>query len=186
MKAKRGSRDLWLFAYGSLMAEGVGGAAAREPARLFGYHRALCIYSHVYRGTKNCPGLVLGLEPGGSCRGVAFRIPTRRAEAVIAKVTARENVTGVYSPRQVTVMLSGKGRAQARRVPALAFVAERNHPQYAGHLGRRAVARCLREGKGTKGRASDYLKDVLDCLADLGIRDRGLERIGKLVNETAL
>lgn len=182
MKARREARDLWLFAYGSLMAEGVGGAAAREPARLFGYHRSLCIYSHVYRGTKTCPGLVLGLQPGGSCLGIAFRIPAHRAETVIAKVTARENVTGVYSPRRVTVMLLGKGRA--RRVPALAFVADRNHRQYAGNLGRRAIARCLREGKGTKGRASDYLKDVLECLADLGIRDRELERIGTLVNDT--
>ena len=183
MKARRASRDLWLFAYGSLMAEGVGGTAAREPARLFGYHRALCIYSHVYRGTENCPGLVLGLEPGGSCRGVAFRIPARRAEAVIATVTARENVTGVYSPRRVMVTLTGTGRVAGRRVPAVAFVAERNHPQYAGKLAPRAIARCLRQGKGTKGRASDYVKNVLDCLAKLGIRDRGLERFGKPVND---
>ena len=182
MKAKRALRDLWLFAYGSLMAEGIGSGAASEPARLFGYHRALCIYSHVYRGTKKRPGLVLGLEPGGSCRGVAFRIQAGRVEAVIAKVTARENVTGVYSLRQVWVLI-GKGRTRARRVPAVAFVAARNHPQYAGKLGRRAIARCLREGKGTKGTASVYLKDVLTCLADLGIRDRALERIGKLVNE---
>ena len=184
MKAGRPASDLWLFAYGALMAEGVAGAAARQPARLFGYHRALCIYSHIYRGTKHCPGLVLGLEPGGSCRGVAFRIPARRAAAAIAKVTARENVTGVYSPRRVIVTLTGKGKARGGRVPALAFVAERNHPQYAGKLGQRTIMRCLRDGKGTKGRASDYLKDVLSCLAELGIRDRGLERIGKLVNGT--
>lgn len=181
VKARKSSRDAWLFAYGSLIAEGIGMAAERYPARLFGYHRSLCIYSHVYRGTKECPGLVLGLEPGGSCRGVAFRIPASRAKAAIARVTARENVTGVYLPRDVSPMLLGKGKTRARRVRALVFVADRGHPQYAGKLSPRALARCLHEGKGTKGRASDYLRNVLDCLANLGIRDRGLERIGKLV-----
>lgn len=178
------AHDVWLFAYGSLMAEGIGIAAKPCPARLFGYHRALCIYSHVYRGTKERPGLVLGLKPGGSCRGVAFRIPASRAKSVIAKVTARENVTGVYSSRQVSLALLGNRRGRARRVSALAFVADRGHPQYAGALPRRAIARCLREGKGTKGRAADYLREVLECLTGLGIRDRALMQIGKLVKVT--
>ncbi len=178
------ARDVWLFAYGSLMVEGIGIAVKPRPARLFGYHRALCIYSHVYRGTKERPGLVLGLKPGGSCRGVAFRIPASRVKSVIAKVTTRENVTGVYSPRQVSLTLSGSRRGRARRVSALAFVADRGHPQYAGTLPPHALVRCLREGKGTRGRAADYLKDVLECLKGLGIRDRALLHIGRLIDET--
>jgi cation transport protein ChaC len=177
---RKGARsEAWLFAYGSLMAEGIGVECEKRLALLRGYHRAFCVYSHVYRGTKRWPGLVLGLVPGGSCSGVAFRIPAAKAESAVGKITARENVTGVYVPRRVSIAVT-EGKNRTRRVSALAFVADRTHPQYAGKLSERKIARLLRQGKGTKGRALDYLRDVLRTLRVLGIEDRNLARIGKL------
>lgn len=176
-------REIWLFAYGSLMIEGALEAAEKRPALVRGYRRALCIYSHVYRGTRARPGLVLGLDRGGSCRGVAFRFEGAKAKAAMDRVAARENVTGVYLLREIPVTLLADGKNRARRVMALAFVADRDHSQYAGKLSSRTIARLLRQGKGTRGRAADYLKETLRCIAGFGIRDRGLERIGKLIEK---
>jgi len=178
---KKAPPEAWLFAYGSLVGEGAAAAAEERAALLRGYHRALCIYSHVYRGTRRRPGLVLGLERGGSCRGVAVRFHARKAGAAMQKIIARENVTGVYELRRLPVTLAGESGGRARRVRAFVFVAKRDHPQYAGKLPLPEVLRLLRQGRGTKGRACDYLRDVLLCLELLGIPDRGLERIARLI-----
>lgn len=168
--------DFWVFAYGSLMWRPDFDHEEARPARLNGYHRAMCILSNIYRGTDACPGLVLGLDRGGSCRGRAFRVASHRAEAVRDKLYARELVTGVYFPRMVAVRLD-----DGRRVTALAFVADRNHVQYfpAGDLSR-AVA-LIRQGTGRSGTSRDYLANTVEQLKVLGIADGAMHRLLALV-----
>src|SRR5437762_8819677 len=121
--------DLWVFSYGSLMWRPDFPFIERVEARLIGAHRALCVYSFVHRGTPERPGLVLGLDRGGSCRGVAFRVEAQRAAATIAYLRAREQVTAVYVERRVRVRLDDE-----REVEALTYVVDRRHVQYAGKL----------------------------------------------------
>lgn len=180
-KSPESAPGVWLFAYGSLLLEGHVETEERRLAQLQGFHRALCVYSHVYRGTKARPGLVLGLARGGSCLGVALRIAGPKADAVLGRIRRRELVTGVYLERVVSVALRGQGGKPAQRASAVAFIADRSHPQYAGKLSSRAILRYLRQGKGTKGRATDYLFEIMRGLHTLGIRDRALERIAKSV-----
>lgn len=171
------ARDLWLFAYGSLVWNGALGRVQRHPARLFGYHRSLCIYSHIYRGTVRRPGLVLGLARGGSCRGMALKLPSRGAARWLARIRARENVTGVYLEKMVRLQLPGGPGRKPHRVAALAFIADPTHRQFAGKLSQADILRCLRQGKGSRGRSADYLTETVSRLRALGIRDRALERI---------
>ena len=171
---------VWLFAYGSLLWEPSLTRFCHHPALLRGYHRALCIYSYVYRGTKARPGIVLGLDRGGSCRGMVIELKGAAGKAALRKIIARENVTDVYRQRIVNAdLLAGR----RRRVRALTFVADREHGQYAGKLAPRTILKLLRQGKGKKGRAADYLRETVARLEALGIRDRVLERIGRLVKQ---
>ena len=147
-----------------------------RPARLGGYHRAMCILSNIYRGTHERPGLVLGLDRGGSCLGRAFRVAPADAGAVHARLYEREMITGVYLERMVTVRLD-----DGRRVGALAFVADRRHVQYlpAGDLARAAVL--IRQGVGKAGSSRDYLACTVEQLTALGIKDGALHRLLALV-----
>lgn len=167
---------VWLFAYGSLLWEPGLARFRHHPALLRGYHRSLCIYSYVYRGTKARPGIVLGLDRGGSCRGMVIELKGAAGKAALKKIIARENVTDVYRLITVTAeLLTGK------RQRALTFIADREHGQYAGKLPPRMVLKLLRQGKGKKGRAADYLRETVARLEALGIRDRRLEGIGRAV-----
>ena len=88
--------DLWVFGYGSLIWRPGFDFLERVPARLIGAHRALCVFSHVHRGTPGRPGLVLGLDFGGACRGVAYRVAAKKRADTIAYLRAREQATNVY------------------------------------------------------------------------------------------
>ena len=173
---------VWLFAYGSLMWKpGFAPVEARR-ARLNGYHRAFCIYSHVYCGTPARPGLVLGLDFGGSCNGLALRVAAHETDEVLRRVHAREMVTDVYEPRRVPVTLLGAGpREGARRVMALTYVADRGHGQYAGRLPPARAAALAAQGVGKKGSSRAYLEKTVAHLEELGIRDAALERLCALV-----
>src|SRR3954468_20431888 len=105
--------DLWVFAYGSLMWRPGFSYVERTPARLIGYHRALCVLSHVHRGTPERPGLVLGLDRGGRCHGVAFRVAASEAAATLAYLREREQVTSVYIERGLPVRLRDGGEIRA-------------------------------------------------------------------------
>ena len=128
------SDELWIFAYGSLMWRPGFDYQERQTARLHGFHRALCIYSHIYRGTPERPGLVMGLDRGGSCHGVAFRVSVESAPATLEYLRARELITNAYTERRLPVRLPS-----GRMVRALAYVAERGHTQYAGRLSPEAL-----------------------------------------------
>ena len=129
------------------MAAGVRLFRERRLARVRGYHRALCVYSHVHRGTPERPGLVLGLDRGGSCRGVAFRVAAADAAETIAYLRAREQVTMVYRERRVGLSLD-----DGRPVPAITYVVDRAHAQYAGRLDDEETLRIVLQGVGVSRR----------------------------------
>lgn len=163
-----------MFGYGSLIWRP--GFAYREavPARIAGFHRSLCVYSHVHRGTPEEPGLVLGLDRGGSCRGRAFLVDPAHRDETIAYLRAREQVTAVYSERQAEIRLED---GDGRRVHALAYVVDRRHPQYAGRLTLEDQLRLVSRGVGISGVNRDYVVSTVDALAELGIRDAPLSAL---------
>jgi len=165
-------QDLWVFGYGSLMWRPGFDFVERQLARLRGYHRALCIYSHVHRGTPERPGLVLGLDRGGSCRGVAFRVEAQRAAATIAYLRAREQVTAVYVERRVRVRLDDE-----REVEALTYVVDRRHVQYAGKLPLDKILEYVRAGVGRSGENPAYVLNTHRHLAELSLRDSVLAHL---------
>lgn len=171
--------DLWVFGYGSLMWKPEFPFLERHAAHVHGFHRAFCVYSHVYRGTRARPGLVLALDSGGSCRGVAYRVAASSAGAVVERLVRREMVTRVYRPRWVSTRL-----ADGRLVRAHTYTAAHDHEQYAGKLAPADAARVIRGGVGRSGHNVDYLKATVDHLAELGIADRALLRIARLVEGT--
>jgi cation transport protein ChaC len=172
-----------VLGYGSLMwRPGFAFVEARR-ARLVGYARAFCIYSVHYRGTRDQPGLVLGLDRGGVCEGVAFRVPAGAARGTLGYLRAREQVTGVYVERRVAIQLAGPDPGE---VEAITYVAERRHPGYAGHLSLAEQARIIRGARGRAGSNLDYLVNTLRHLHELGIREPRLERLGCLVGGLVL
>jgi cation transport protein ChaC len=175
------TRDLWVFGYGSLMwRPGFLYEEARH-ARLNGYRRCFCIYSVHHRGTLRRPGMVLGLDRGGTCEGIAFRIAPAYASATTRYLRAREQIYGVYRHVYASIELTEEPR---RNVLALTYVAERAHPNYA-RLAPGVQARLIRGGKGVSGANLDYLVNTLRHLAELGIRERGLERLLVMVGPHA-
>lgn len=170
-----GPGNPWVFAYGSLMwAPGFAHLAARR-ARLHGYHRAFCVWSHYYRGTRDQPGLVLGLAPGGSCVGRAIQIKRTDWPMVLDYLYRREMLTGCYLPKFVRVRLG------AHWVTALAFVVDRKHREYAGRLSEEQVAAVIAKSSGKRGRGSDYLAETVRHLDELGIADGPLHHLWRRV-----
>jgi cation transport protein ChaC len=166
-------KDLWVFAYGSLMWRPGFAFVEAAHARLHGYRRGFCIYSVHYRGSLRRPGLVLGLERGGVCEGLAFRVAAGEAAGVFRYLQAREQVSGVYREKIVNLQLGGDGR----QVSALTFVAERRHPSFARTLPLARQANIIRGARGSSGSNVDYLVNTLQHLGELNIRDRALERL---------
>jgi cation transport protein ChaC len=163
--------DLWIFGYGSLMWSPGFAYRQKTLARAHGYHRALCILSTRYRGTKRRPGLVMGLCRGGSCWGMAFRVAARQVRGTLARLWAREMPRRVYQPKLVRVRLG------TREVRALAFLADPGHPSYVRELDLHGRARLVAQGIGQRGACVDYIRNTLDHMHAVGVRDPHLERI---------
>jgi len=164
--------DFWVFGYGSLMWRPGFAHVETRKARLFGYRRALCVHSHVHRGTPDRPGLVLGLDRGGSCLGLAFLVPGELAGEVIAYLRERELVTNVYLERRLPVRLES-----GATVNALAYVVDRSHPQYAGRMEPSEAARRVSGAVGQSGRNEEYVINTVEHLRALGLRDHWLEAV---------
>lgn len=160
--------DLWIFGYGSLMWDPGFPHVDWAPALVHGYHRGLCIYSSRWRGTPERPGLVLGLDRGGACRGIAFRIAAPDVPTSLEALWAREMRRGIYHPRLLRARLP---RGEAR---VLAFVANPTHPGYAGTLPIERTAELIASCCGDRGPNVEYLTKTLDHLAELGVRDHHL------------
>ena len=172
LKARLPAGELWVFGYGSLMWSPCFAYAEKRPGRVHGFHRALCILSTRYRGTQRKPGLVMGLCSGGSCWGMAFRVEARDVGRCLARLWHREMPRRVYHPRLVSVRLKN-----GKRVRALAFVADPGHPAYVRELDLHGRARLVAQGIGQRGPCVDYIRNTLDHMHDVGVRDPHLERV---------
>jgi cation transport protein ChaC len=166
--------EFWIFGYGSLMWNPGFPFIARSQAVVHGYHRSLCMYSYMYRGTPERPGLVLGLDRGGACHGVAFRVEAENWDATIAYLRAREQVTMMYREIVRPVRLVREGGSA---VNALTYVVDRSHAQYAGRLEHDVQLHHVVQGHGQSGSCRDYVLNTVAHLRELGIRDRPLERL---------
>lgn len=151
-------------------------------ARLTGWRRSFCIYSRFHRGSPRRPGLVLGLDRGGVCEGLAFRVSPETARETLSYLREREQVASVY--REALVPLTLLDRAH-EEVLALAYLVEPAHPSYAGRLSLVEQAHLVRGGIGRSGNNIDYLASTVAHLAKLGIRERELERLLGLVSSYA-
>jgi cation transport protein ChaC len=181
-----GDGDLWLFAYGSLMwkPEPEIADAERRVAVVAGWHRRFCLWQWRYRGSQDQPGLMLALDRGGACAGVALRVAGPGAVAKVASVWRREMIANGYRARWVVARLA---RDQVSRplppVRALTFVVNRDGGRYAGRLDDTTIAAHIAAACGQRGPSAEYLLETVAHCAELGIHDRHLWRIQKLVAE---
>lgn len=171
---------LWIFGYGSLMWNPGFEYVESEPARLFGYHRALCVYSWVHRGTPRMPGLVLGLDAGGSCRGKAFRISTSKKSKVVEYLRGREQVTQVYREVLIPIVIE---KSKPVRTNALCYLIDRNHEQYAGKLQLERQLELVKCGRGKSGTNPEYVLNTVAHLEELGIVDQNLQWLSKRLDK---
>lgn len=169
--------QFWIFGYGSLMWRPGFAFLRSAPARVHGYHRSLCVYSYVHRGTPEQPGLVLGLDRGGSCHGMGFAVAPEAWDETIAYLRAREQVTSVYLERQKTITLLDSGST----VQAVTYVVDRAHRQYAGKLDDDALEHHVRSGQGVSGHCTDYVMNTVSHLREMQIHDPALERLARRI-----
>ena len=160
----------WVFGYGSLIWRPGFSFLEQRQAHLPGAHRRLCVLSHVHRGTPERPGLVLGLDRGGSCHGVAFRVARGAWRETVDYLRAREQVTMVYREAVRPVRLDGSGE----KVRALTYTVDHTHAQYAGALPIGEQLRLVRQGHGQSGPNVDYVRNTHAHLDELGIHDAPL------------
>ncbi|HEX4304264.1 MAG TPA: gamma-glutamylcyclotransferase [Rhizomicrobium sp.] len=158
--------DAWVFGYGSLMWNPAINVAQSAKAHVRGYHRMFCLTLQVGRATPEQPGLMLGIDRGGSCTGVAHRIAADAVESELSILWMREMLSGAYEPRWVNADIEGHGRTRT-----LTFVINRYHPRYEGTILEDAAARRIASAQGHLGTNRDYLYRTVKHLADLGVDD---------------
>ena len=166
--------DMWVFGYGSLMWRPGFEFAERQPALMEGVHRSLCIYSVIHRGTWKKPGLVLGLDAGGFCQGVAFRVPEESARQTRKYLRKREQGLNVYQEKTRPIKLLD---SSGRTVRATSFLVNRTHPHYTGLINFSKQVYLVRNGVGKSGANLDYVLNTVDHLEELEIADPPLTRL---------
>ena len=169
--------DLWVFAYGSLMWNPAFHFTESRTATVHGFHRRFCLDSRVGRGTREVPGLMLGLDRGGSCRGIVLRIAAAQVHEELDIIWSREMVADAYRPVWV------QARTQAGTLPAIAFAIDESLPSYTGRLPLDEVARRIARASGPLGHCADYLAETVAHLEASGIHDRSLAKILRAVSE---
>jgi cation transport protein ChaC len=167
-------QEFWVFGYGSLMWRPGFDYVERHQALIHGLHRRLCIYSWHHRGTPQQPGLVMGLDRGGACRGIAYRVRPEDWETTVEYLRGREQVTAVYLERSVRAHISGEA---PRSVDALTYVADRSHAQYAGALSVEDQLRFVLQGKGVSGPCNEYVRSAVEHIREMGLHDGLLEHL---------
>lgn len=175
LKQQEPDSDIWLFAYGSLIWNPIFKFAERRIGTIYGLHRRFCLWAPLGRGTPDNPGLVLGLDRGGSCRGIAYRIAAADVPSELLLLWRREMVVGAYVPRWVRVF-DGE-----QTVDAIAFVINRKHLHYAGNLTLEPTVESIATACGELGSCSDYLSQTVNGLMTVGIQDKQLRLLHDLV-----
>ena len=174
-----GSSDLWIFGYASLIWRPEFEFAEQRFASISGYHRALKMWSTYNRGTPEQPGLVFGLLPGGSCKGVVFRIPRAKVAAALPPLWEREMPNAVYEPKWLCCQTLHNG--QKNSVTALAFTLSKKSPDHTGELTLDAYKEIFAQASGRYGSTRDYAQLTYDGLRKVGIHDRALGDLLKQV-----
>ncbi len=159
--------QVWLFAYGSLIWNPLIEFIDRQIGTVHGFHRRFCLWAALGRGTPENPGLVLGLDRGGSCRGVLYRIADEMVDSELMLVWRREMIVGSYEPRWVKVI------GPQQTYYAITFLINRSHPFYAGNIAPEVIVQHLATATGSLGSCADYLNQTIESLAQAGIHDRG-------------
>ena len=169
--------DFWVFGYGSLIYNPIIDHKQRAIASIYGYHRRFCLWTRIGRGSPNCPGLVLSLDRGGSCKGVAFKLNPQNAITELDLLWRREMMTMAYRPRLLRLHTDiGMKRG-------LAFVANHAQPAYAPPMPFEATAEVVASAAGFNGPCHDYLYDTVEGLQACGIRDHQLEKLAAAVQQ---
>ena len=167
----------WLFAYGSLMWRPEFPVAERRIATVRGFHRRFCLWQWRHRGSDAAPNLMLALDSGGSCTGVAYRVAAPNLHEKLAPVWRRELMGDGYAARWVNAM------TERGPVRAATFVVNRGGERYAGRLAEEAVADTIARARGHSGTGAEYLLNAVATLEDMGLGDRMLWRMQRLVAE---
>lgn len=170
--------EFWVFGYGSLMWRPGFNFLDRQIAELDGFHRSLCVYSHVHRGTQAKPGLVFGLDHGGSCTGIAFQVASANWSQTFDYLQEREQVTAVYLDSFQKIKLSGNNK----QVTALTFLVDRDHRQYAGRLSIEKQLEFIRQGIGQSGKCPEYVLSAAKQLQELGIEDENVQALARTLS----
>lgn len=160
--------DIWIFAYGSLIWNPVFHFVDRQIGKIYGWHRQFCLWTPIGRGTPENPGLVLGLDRGGSCQGIVYRIEAAALSTELLLIWRREMIVGSYVPRWVRVF-SGKAS-----IEAITFTINPHHPGYARKLPPALIAHQIATASGRLGTCADYLHQTIEGLAQENIQDRSL------------
>ena len=166
---------VWVFAYGSLIWNPTIETVERKAASLRGYHRRFCLWTHLGRGSQEAPGLMLALERGGSCSGIAYRLAPEHVERELTILWRREMLSNAYHPRWLRL------QGSQGPFPAIAFVMNTTHHRYAGRLSEAEVAAVIARAEGVLGPCCNYLFSTVQHLNEAGLRDRRLERIANEV-----
>lgn len=170
--------SMWVFGYGSLIWNPALYFTEKKRGTVHGYHRRFCLWSTIGRGSPSRPGLMLGLERGGSCKGIFYKIDRREIRTELDIVFRRELITAAYRPTWVSARVLGKSPFKA-----IAFVINRAHNRYAGMLDDETVIQTIADAKGTLGSCSDYLYETVLQLENLGMPDRRLASIARHVRQ---
>lgn len=172
--------DLWVFGYGSLIWRPEFDFQERREALLRGYHRSLCLWSRINRGTPERPGLVFGLDRGGSCRGVAFRIPASQVPATMEALWRREMPSGAYLPKWLGC------HTPDGPVSALAFTINRRTDAYVRDMPQENLIRVIHSAEGRNGPCLDYVVQTASALQQFNIRDRRLQALVQQLQDSAM
>ena len=165
--------DIWVFGYGSLIWRPEFASTEKREALLHGYHRSLCLWSRIHRGTPERPGLVLGLDAGGACRGVVYRVASEHVSDITDALWRREMPSGAYVPRWLNC------RTPEGIVQALVFVMDRSKPAYANGLTLEQQVDIVRGAHGDRGPCTEYVMETVHALRASGIHDHRLESIAR-------
>lgn len=177
MAALPQGQDIWIYGYGSLIWRPEFDFVEQRHALLHGYHRALCLWSRVNRGTPERPGLVFGLDIGGSCRGMAFRIAHEQAPDIMEALWRREMPSGAYIPRWLSC------RTEAGSITALAFTMNRQTDAYVRDLPQEHLLHIVRNAHGSYGPCIDYVLETADALMRHEIVDKRLSALARTLRQ---